>query len=124
MISQKHKRKIIARSQHRTYKKRNTQHKRECKNCGRLFIKQHNRQEYCKGCQPIVQREQHNKAQREYHRRWKSTIKERKLLKPGTTDFSSHRCTTFDKEEEAVRKEIKRIQYPYKKMYSKNIIGF
>lgn len=124
MISQKHKRKIMARSQHKTYKKKTPTPKRPCKKCGRQFIKQHNRQVYCKKCQPIVQREQRNKAQREYHKRWKSTINRRKMLKPGTTDLSTHRIKNFEKEAECIHKEVNRIQRPFKPMYSKDTIGF
>lgn len=124
MISQRHKRKIIARSQHRTYKKRTPTKKRPCKKCGRLFTKYHNRQEYCKGCQPKVQREQHNEAQRKYHQRWKSTIKQRRLLKPGTTNLSQHRNESFEEEAQTISKEVKRIHSPFKPMYSRDTIGF
>ena len=124
MISRKRKYRNIAISTHRTYKKKNPTKKRPCKNCGRLFIKQHNRQVYCKGCQPIVQKQQHNEAQRRYHEKWRSTIKRRKLLRPGTTELPLHPAKDWDKEAENIKKELNRIKNPYKKMYDYNILGF
>ena len=124
MISRKHRQAIIARSQHRTYKKRTPTKKRPCKKCGRLFTKYHNRQEYCKGCQPIVRREQHNKAEHDYHQRWKSTINRRKMLKPGTNELPQKIGGTWEKEAQIIKKEKKHTYYPYKTMYSKHILGF
>lgn len=124
MISQKHKRKIIAVSQHRTYKKKTSRSRRPCKRCGRLFPRQHNRQVYCKKCQPEAQREAHNRAERAYHKRWKSTINRRRLLKPGTMNLPNRIGENWKKEEQYIQDELQRIRKPYRKMYSRDILGF
>ena len=85
----------------------------ECKWCGTLFKKRHNRQVYCsKTCadQAKALQDTHHKL------RWWYKNKDRiNLTRIGTNTISEHRQTDFNKEQEVVENELRRLGLRKKK---------
>lgn len=83
----------------------------KCKYCGRSFRRKYQTQKYCcVNCRTFAYREQRSK----YKRKRKKLINDGILIsdeneKLGTGFLSEHRHKSFDKEKEAIKKELERL---------------
>lgn len=83
----------------------------KCKYCGKLFVKTHNRKEYCgENCYNFSRKEQKAK----YQQKRRLLIKRGELISDenkelGTTFLSPHAKSDFKIEHKMIQRELKRI---------------
>lgn len=86
----------------------------KCKWCGKPFKKTHNRQEYCsEECSHYAHMEQKARYTREYRLKYKSG-KSDSYWGLGSGSLGSHGEESFDDEQEAIRKEFKRLKLKWR----------
>lgn len=85
--------------------------KAKCKWCGELFIKEQNRQMYCKvDCRQYARQEQNRAHRLNYYYKYKETMGEEKKYGLGTGFLSTNRNKNFENELTMIQNEIKRLK--------------